>query len=49
VDAVVAGQVRVDACQFCMACVDRCPESNLDVVDTWRREESPRGNPDSAG
>jgi len=38
VGAVRAGQVRVDACQFCMACVDRCPQGSLEVVDTWRHD-----------
>ena len=41
VGAVQAGQVRIDACQFCMACVDKCPEGSLEVVDAWRRGQSP--------
>ncbi len=35
VGAVARGVVRVDACQMCMACVDRCPRGSLQVVDRW--------------
>ncbi len=38
VDAIVKGQVRLAECQFCLACVDVCPENSLSVVDLWRRQ-----------
>ncbi len=39
VDAVQAGDIKVEQCQFCMACVDRCPKGNLEVVDVWERRD----------
>jgi polyferredoxin len=37
VGAVKSGRIRVEQCQFCYACVDRCPSSALAVVDVWKR------------
>ena len=37
VDAIVEGRVQIKECQFCLACVDRCPKGALNVVDLWRR------------
>ncbi|NMB74468.1 MAG: 4Fe-4S binding protein [Myxococcales bacterium] len=36
VGAIQAGRVRLDQCQFCLACVDRCPQGRMKVVDTWQ-------------
>ena len=35
VGAVERGVVRHEDCQFCLACVDKCPHGTLTVVDTW--------------
>ncbi len=37
VEAVARGEVRRAQCQFCLACVDRCPEKALEVVDDWHQ------------
>jgi polyferredoxin len=39
VGAIRDGRVAIDACQFCMACVDRCPTKTLEVVDVWKRDQ----------
>lgn len=36
VGAVEVGLVKVDQCQLCHACVDRCPKGALTIEDTWR-------------
>ncbi len=36
VAAVTRGQVRIEHCQMCFACVDLCPEGGIAVVDTWQ-------------
>lgn len=36
VQAVERGQVRVDQCQLCYACVDGCPKAALSLEDTWK-------------
>lgn len=47
VAAIDKGQVRVDQCQLCYACVDECPEKALEVVDAWaeraRADEAKEG------
>jgi polyferredoxin len=41
VEAIQGQDVKIDQCQFCLACVDRCPSGNLEVIDTWRRFPTP--------
>jgi polyferredoxin len=35
VGAITNGEVRVNQCQFCYACVDHCPNAGVQVVDVW--------------
>jgi polyferredoxin len=35
VEAIDHGVIRTEHCQFCYACVDRCPNAGLNVVDVW--------------
>lgn len=44
VGAIQEGRVRLDQCQFCMACVDRCPHGRLKVVDTWQPTSGSSGS-----
>jgi len=37
VDAIKNGKVSLADCQFCMACVDKCPQGALEVVDVWKK------------
>jgi len=37
VQAIRKGKVNVSECQFCLACVDSCPENALEVVDVWKK------------
>ena len=37
VGAIQNGKVRLADCQFCMACVDKCPKGALEVVDVWKK------------
>ena len=39
VAAIEKGAIRTAHCQFCHACVDRCPNSALTVVDVWSLHE----------
>jgi polyferredoxin len=39
VGAIDSGGVRVEHCQFCYACVDRCPRGACEVVDVWQDQE----------
>jgi polyferredoxin len=39
VEAVDQGTVRRAECQFCLVCVDKCPQSALEVVDEWHRRD----------
>ncbi|MBS1149942.1 MAG: 4fe-4s binding domain [Myxococcaceae bacterium] len=41
VQAVELGQVQVDQCQLCFACIDDCPKSALSLVDTWKPAPRP--------
>ena len=41
VAAIDDAGVRMQHCQLCYACVDVCPQSAFEVVDTWR--ERPAG------
>lgn len=38
VAAIENGLVRHQDCQLCYACVDRCPNGALEVVDVWRQK-----------
>lgn len=38
VEAIRNGEVRTADCQFCMACVDGCPQGALEVVDVWKKD-----------
>jgi polyferredoxin len=40
VDAIQNGKVEISQCQFCMACVDRCPQGALEVVDVWKKDRT---------
>jgi polyferredoxin len=35
VGAIERGRVRLENCQFCLACVDRCPQGGLEIKDVW--------------
>ena len=35
VGAIERGRVRLEDCQFCLACVDRCPHRGLEIKDVW--------------
>jgi polyferredoxin len=37
VGAIQNGKVSLADCQFCMACVDKCPKGALEVVDVWKK------------
>ena len=37
VGAIQNGKVNLADCQFCMACVDKCPQGALEVVDVWKK------------
>ena len=37
VEAIALGEARTGQCQFCLVCVDKCPEHALEVVDDWQR------------
>ena len=37
VGAIRNGKVSLADCQFCMACVDKCPKGALEVVDVWKK------------
>lgn len=37
VGAIRNGKVSTADCQFCMACVDKCPKGALEVVDVWKK------------
>ncbi|MBN2496481.1 MAG: 4Fe-4S binding protein [Deltaproteobacteria bacterium] len=37
VDAIERGQVRLEDCHFCLACVDRCPAGALEIADVWKQ------------
>lgn len=37
VGAIRKGKVSTADCQFCMACVDKCPRGALEVVDVWKK------------
>jgi len=37
VGAIRKGKVSTADCQFCMACVDKCPKGALEVVDVWKK------------
>lgn len=39
VGAISKGEIRVDHCQFCYVCVDRCPQGAFRVVDVWPGKE----------
>ncbi|MBI4820337.1 MAG: 4Fe-4S binding protein [Deltaproteobacteria bacterium] len=39
VGAIDRGVIRIEHCQFCLACVDHCPTSAFQIVDTWRQAE----------
>jgi len=39
VGAIDASGIRTELCQFCYACVDRCPQGAFEVVDVWQAEE----------
>lgn len=41
VGAIHAGQVEVSECQFCLACIDKCPNDALKIVDVWREKKKP--------
>lgn len=38
VAAIENGVVRLDQCQFCYSCVDRCPNGGVRVVDMWSQQ-----------
>ncbi len=37
VEAIHAGQVEISQCQFCLACIDKCPSDALSVIDVWKK------------
>jgi ferredoxin len=48
VGAIERGVVRHEDCQFCFACVDKCPHGALTVVDTWASSALPSHAPERA-
>lgn len=38
VGAIDASGIHAEHCQLCYACVDRCPERAIEVVDVWQAE-----------
>lgn len=37
VKAVELGEVKVDQCQLCYACIDNCPKTALSIEDIWKK------------
>lgn len=35
--AIQKGVIRIEHCQFCLSCVDSCPTSAFEIVDTWKQ------------
>jgi polyferredoxin len=46
VGAIQKGEIERELCQFCYACVDKCPEGALEVVDCWQRASERGSRPD---
>lgn len=40
--AMRLGQVETSSCQFCLACVDSCPNKAIKVTDAWAQSERTR-------
>jgi len=38
VAAINHGEIKLNQCQFCYSCVDRCPNGGLEVVDVWTEQ-----------
>ncbi|HUU01837.1 MAG TPA: 4Fe-4S binding protein [Myxococcota bacterium] len=38
VGAIHAGRVEISECQFCLACIDKCPSNAIKVVDVWKKQ-----------
>jgi len=46
--AAFGRSIRLEQCQFCYACVDRCPTRAFQVVDVWKRRAEEKGEVPSA-